>query len=37
MKDLITVIEAVSSAVESGELDAKIKVASGSLKAGFKK
>jgi len=37
MDDLITVIEAVKSAVESGELDAEIEAASGSLKAGFKK
>ena len=35
--DLIAVIETVKSAVESGELDAEIEAASGSLKAGFKK
>ena len=37
MNDLITVIETVKSAVETGELDAQIEAASGSLKAGFKK
>jgi hypothetical protein len=37
MADLIAVIEAVKSAPESGELDAQIDAASGSLKAGFKK
>ena len=37
MNDLIAVIETVKSAVETGELDAEIKAASGSLKAGFKK
>jgi len=37
MDDLITVIEAVKSTVESGELDAEIEAASGSLQAGFKK
>ncbi len=37
MADLIAVIETVKSAVETGELDAEIEAASGSLKAGFKK
>ncbi len=37
MNDLIAVIETVKSAVETGELDAQIEAASGSLKAGFKK
>ena len=37
MNDLIAVIETVKSAVETGELDAQIEDASGSLKAGFKK
>ena len=37
MADLIAVIETVKSAVETGELDAAIEAASGSLKAGFKK
>jgi hypothetical protein len=35
--DLVTVIETLKSAVETGELDAQIELASGSLKAGFKK
>lgn len=35
--DLIAVIETVKSAVETGELDAQIEAASGSLKAGFKR
>lgn len=37
MADLIAVIETVKSAVETGELDAEIGAASGSLKAGFRK
>ena len=37
MDDLIAVIEDSKSAVETGELDAAIEAASGSLKAGFKK
>ena len=37
MVDLIAVIETVKSAVESGELDAEIEAASGSLKAGFRR
>ena len=37
MNDLIAVIETVKSAVETGELDAQIEAASGSLKARFKK
>jgi hypothetical protein len=37
MNDLISVIETVKSAVESGELDAEIEAASGSLKARFRK
>ena len=37
LDDLINVIETVKSAVEAGELDAQIELASGSLKAGFKK
>lgn len=37
MNDLIAVIETVKSAVETGELDAQIEAASGSLKAGLKK
>lgn len=37
MNDLIAVIETVKLAVETGELDAQIEAASGSLKAGFKK
>ena len=37
LDDLVTVIETVKSAVEAGELDAQIELASGSLKAGFKK
>jgi hypothetical protein len=37
MEELVAVIEAVKSAVESGELDAQIEAASGSLKAGFKR
>lgn len=35
--DLIAVIETVKSAVETGELDAEIEAASGSLKAEFRK
>jgi hypothetical protein len=37
LDDLAAVIETVKSAVETGELDAQIEAASGSLKAGFKK
>jgi hypothetical protein len=37
LDDLAAVIETVKSAVETGELDAQIEQASGSLKAGFKK
>ena len=37
MNDLIAVIETVKSAVETGELDAEIEAASGSLKAGFRR
>lgn len=37
MADLIAVIETVKSAVETGELDAEIEAASGSLKAGFRR
>ena len=37
LDDLVTVIETVKSAVEAGELDVQIELASGSLKAGFKK
>lgn len=37
MDELVAVIEAVKSAVESGELDAEIEAASGSLKAGFRR
>ena len=36
-EDLIAAIQTVKAAVEAGELDAQIEVASGSLKAGFKK
>ncbi len=37
LDDLVTAIETVKAAVETGELDAQIEAASGSLKAGFKK
>lgn len=37
LDDLVTVIETVKLAVEAGELDGQIELASGSLKAGFKK
>ncbi len=36
-EDLIKTLEAVRGAVEAGELDAQIEVASGALKAGFKR
>jgi hypothetical protein len=36
-EDLIAAIQTIKAAVEAGELDAQIEVASGSLKAGFKK
>ena len=37
LDDLAAVIETVKSPVETGELDAQIEAASGSLKAGFTK
>lgn len=36
-EDLIAAIQTVKAAVEAGELDSQIEIASGSLKAGFRK
>jgi hypothetical protein len=36
-KELLKTLEILKQAVESGELDAQLEVASGAVKAGFKK